>query len=102
MQRWPSSWTSTPSSLGSTDWQRRGDPAAAGSRAPRPQNTTTPAVARQESTQASFVIAITMPISTNTTIATCIQIQVGDMTRTPYSARPYRHPRGSLRIRAGA
>jgi hypothetical protein len=29
--------------------------------------------------QASFVIAITMPISTNTTIATCIQIQVGDI-----------------------
>jgi hypothetical protein len=30
--------------------------------------------------QASFVIAITMPIKTNTTIATCIQIQVGDMS----------------------
>jgi hypothetical protein len=26
------------------------------------------------------VIAMTMPISTNTTIAICIQIQVGDMT----------------------
>ncbi len=29
--------------------------------------------------QASFVIAMTMPITTNTTIAICIQIQVGDM-----------------------
>jgi hypothetical protein len=29
--------------------------------------------------QASFVIAMTMPISTNTTIAICIQIQVGDI-----------------------
>jgi len=27
------------------------------------------------------VIAITIPISTNTTIAICIQIQVGDTTR---------------------
>jgi hypothetical protein len=27
----------------------------------------------------SFAIAMTMPISTNTTIADCIQIQVGDM-----------------------
>lgn len=30
------------------------------------------------SAQASLVIAMTMPISTNTTIAACIQIQVGD------------------------
>jgi hypothetical protein len=29
--------------------------------------------------QASFVIAMTMPISTNTTIAICIQIHVGDI-----------------------
>jgi hypothetical protein len=29
--------------------------------------------------QASFVIAMTIPISTNTTIAPCIQIQVGDI-----------------------
>jgi hypothetical protein len=29
------------------------------------------------------VIAITMPISTNTTIAICIQIQVGDMQAEP-------------------
>jgi hypothetical protein len=29
--------------------------------------------------QASFVIAMIIPISTNTTIATCIQIQVGDI-----------------------
>jgi hypothetical protein len=28
---------------------------------------------------ASFTIAITIPISTNTTIATCVQIQVGGM-----------------------
>jgi hypothetical protein len=28
-----------------------------------------------DSSQASFVIAITIPASTNTTIATCIQIQ---------------------------
>lgn len=33
--------------------------------------------------QASFVIAITMPISTNTTIAICIQIHVGDMQAEP-------------------
>ena len=32
--------------------------------------------------QASFVIATTIPISTNTTIATCIQIQVGDIAPT--------------------
>jgi hypothetical protein len=30
-------------------------------------------------TQASLVIAMIIPITTNTTIATCIQIQVGDM-----------------------
>jgi hypothetical protein len=29
--------------------------------------------------QASLVIATTMPITTNTTIAICIQIQVGDI-----------------------
>ena len=29
--------------------------------------------------QASFVIATIMPITTNTTIAICIQIQVGDI-----------------------
>jgi hypothetical protein len=29
--------------------------------------------------QASFVIAITIPITTNKTIATCIQIHVGDI-----------------------
>jgi hypothetical protein len=34
------------------------------------------------------VIAMIMPISTNTTIATCIQIQIGDIGPTPYSARP--------------
>jgi Cellulase (glycosyl hydrolase family 5) len=32
-----------------------------------------------------LVIAMIIPISTNTTIATCIQIQVGDMTATAYS-----------------
>jgi hypothetical protein len=31
--------------------------------------------------QASFVIAMTMPASTKTTIAICIQIQVGDIVR---------------------
>jgi hypothetical protein len=36
------------------------------------------------SAQASFVIATTIPISTNTTIAICIQIQVGDMAQTAY------------------
>jgi hypothetical protein len=30
--------------------------------------------------QASLTMAIAMPMSTNTTIAACIQIQVGDMT----------------------
>jgi hypothetical protein len=30
------------------------------------------------------VIAITIPIRTNTTIATCIQIHVGDMHRKAY------------------
>jgi hypothetical protein len=29
--------------------------------------------------QANFVMAMTIPINTNTTIATCIQIQVGDI-----------------------
>ncbi len=33
------------------------------------------------------MIATTMPISTNTTIATCIQIHVGDMTVSVL--RPY-------------
>jgi hypothetical protein len=37
--------------------------------------------ARSRSGQASFVIAMTIPITTNTTIATCIQIQVGDIRR---------------------
>jgi len=32
----------------------------------------------------SFVIAMTMPIATTTTIATCVQIQVGDMSMTAY------------------
>ncbi len=31
---------------------------------------------------ASFVMATIIPISTNTTIAPCIQIQVGDICRT--------------------
>jgi hypothetical protein len=34
--------------------------------------------------QTSFVIATTIPIRTNTTIAICIQIQVGDMAQTAY------------------
>jgi hypothetical protein len=32
---------------------------------------------RPSGSQASFTMAIIIPISTNTTIATCIQIQVG-------------------------
>jgi hypothetical protein len=32
------------------------------------------------------VIATTIPIRTNTTIAICIQIQVGDMAQTAYFA----------------
>jgi hypothetical protein len=37
--------------------------------------------------QASFVIATTIPISTNTTIATCIQIHVGDIALKRTSVR---------------
>ncbi len=37
--------------------------------------------------QASFVIAMIMPISTNTTIAPCSQIQVGDMVDVAYPHR---------------
>jgi hypothetical protein len=33
-----------------------------------------------EAAYASFVIATIIPINTNTTIATCIHIQVGDMS----------------------
>jgi hypothetical protein len=36
-------------------------------------------VAAAKPAQASFVIATTIPISTNTTMAICIQIQVGDI-----------------------
>jgi hypothetical protein len=36
---------------------------------------------RGATAQASLVIATTMPIRTNTTIATCIQIHVGDIAR---------------------
>jgi hypothetical protein len=35
-------------------------------------------------TYASFTIATTIPITTNTTIAICIQIQVGDMAGGAY------------------
>jgi hypothetical protein len=35
-----------------------------------------------ERAQASFVIATIIPISTNATIAICVQIQVGDTPRT--------------------
>lgn len=34
--------------------------------------------------QASFVIATTIPIRTNTTIAICVQIQVGDIAFIAY------------------
>ncbi|HEY3960407.1 MAG TPA: glycosyl hydrolase [Solirubrobacteraceae bacterium] len=36
-------------------------------------------------------MATIMPMSTNTTIATCIQIQVGDMIGQPISDRPHTH-----------
>lgn len=42
------------------------------------------ASSRLRHAQASFVIATIIPISTNTTIAACIQIQVGDMMQTAY------------------
>jgi hypothetical protein len=37
--------------------------------------------------QASFVIAMIIPITTNTTIATCVQIQNGDIAETAYFDR---------------
>jgi hypothetical protein len=45
----------------------------------QPQDTTV--VAPGALAQTSFVTATIMPASTNTTIAICIQIHVGDMTR---------------------
>jgi len=36
-----------------------------------------------DSAHTSLVMATTIPISTNTTIAICIQIQVGDTSDTP-------------------
>ena len=50
--------------------------------------------------QASFVIATTMPIRTNTTIAICIQIQVGDMASNRVVARPgeCRRPSAGARL----
>jgi len=59
-------------------------------------------VAGSEPAQASFVIAITMPISTNTTIATCVQIQVGDIAGTHYRGHRRCNPVRSLRSRASA
>ena len=54
--------------------------------------------------QASFVIAMTMPISTNTTIATCIQIQVGDIWADRLAGlerrRPPRRPLSFLHAQA--
>jgi polysaccharide biosynthesis protein PslG len=41
---------------------------------------------------ASLVIAMTIPISTNTTIAACIQIHVGDIRKTAYFYVPYTMP----------
>src|SRR6202035_4587242 len=38
--------------------------------------------------QASLVIATTIPIRTNTTIATCIQIQVGDIAKAYFGGAP--------------
>jgi hypothetical protein len=43
-------------------------------------------------TQASLMIARIMPMSTNTTIAPCIQIQVGDIARQRLLRAP--EPRG--------
>jgi hypothetical protein len=40
--------------------------------------------ARLERAHASFVTATIIPITTNTTIAICIQIQVGDIASTAY------------------
>jgi hypothetical protein len=40
-----------------------------------------PQVNRRRRGHASFVIAMTIPASTKTTIAICIQIQVGDIVR---------------------
>jgi hypothetical protein len=40
------------------------------------------APARLTQLQASFVIAMTIPITTKITIATCIQIHVGDISAT--------------------
>jgi hypothetical protein len=40
---------------------------------------------RSRVAQASLVIATIIPITTNTTIAICIQIQVGDISREPTS-----------------
>jgi hypothetical protein len=39
--------------------------------------------------QASLVIAMTIPIKTNTTIAACIQIHVGDIDLTAYGGASY-------------
>jgi hypothetical protein len=44
-------------------------------------------------TYASFTIATIIPITTNTTIAICIQIQVGDIAGGAY----WRAPRGGYR-----
>jgi hypothetical protein len=42
--------------------------------------------ASERRAQASFVIAMIIPITTNTTIATCVQIQNGDIAETAYFA----------------
>jgi hypothetical protein len=50
---------------------------------------------------ASFTIATIIPITTNTTIAACVQIQVGDIADNsilcPMTGRPRPHARGRLR-----
>jgi hypothetical protein len=45
---------------------------------------------------ASFVIAMIMPITTNTTIAICIQIQVGDTLTAYPGGTPYRRLTGDF------
>jgi hypothetical protein len=62
------------------DPRGRRDPAAAGGRRPELRAGTTTPVASLGLAQTSFVIATIIPMSTHTTIATCIQIHVGDMT----------------------
>jgi hypothetical protein len=53
-------------------------------------------VVEARTAQASFVTAMTMPISTKITIAICIQIQVGDMPHDSVLRRRRRTRSGAL------